>query len=162
MKQILQGVAYLHNVGIVHRDLKPENIVLDKDTLKIIDFGTSKRLIDTEVKGKIKGTIYYLAPESFDGLISEKADVWACGVIMHILLLGCFPFEAQDMVAAIKEAKFRSDLARLSIGARNLLLKMLQPDPKKRITAQEALTDEWIQKNNEEKPLDPAHMKQLE
>lgn len=85
IKQILEGVKYLHNQGIIHRDLKPENIMLDNTgTIKLIDFDLA-RFVDKE-KPMSRGvaTIYYRPPEIFfgDTNYSSAVDMWAVGCII--------------------------------------------------------------------------------
>ena len=99
IKQILQAVAYFHDLKIVHRDLKPENVLIDKelnDTLKVIDFGTSIQIKDGEFLTNTHGTSYYIAPEVLKKKYSEKCDVWSVGVMLYILLSGTPPFDGKD------------------------------------------------------------------
>ncbi len=100
-KQILEAVNYLHAHGVCHRDLKPENILFstlaDDSSLKLIDFGLSK-VLDGD-KGTMKGavgTTFYMAPEVLTGKYNEKCDIWACGIILYIMLCGKPPFYSQD------------------------------------------------------------------
>ena len=109
-------MSYLHKHNIVHRDLKPENIVFEtkkKDSnLKIIDFGTSRKVfINEKLKTKL-GTAYYIAPEVLEHNYDTKCDIWSCGVIMYILLCGYPPFngETDDLIFdAIRKGKFQFD-----------------------------------------------------
>lgn len=94
LKQLLQGVRYLHDRGLVHRDLKPENLLLTEDgTLKIADFGTCESFREgTRVKG-LKGSVPYLPPEMFAsdperGLNPPPLDIWACGIIYLVMRHG--------------------------------------------------------------------------
>ena len=79
IRDILNALAYLHDHGIVHRDLKPENIMLDslssEGTIKIIDFGISAKLIPNSTLSDAIGTVFYMAPETFDGDYNEKCDI---------------------------------------------------------------------------------------
>lgn len=96
MKNILEGVNYLHKKNIVHRDLKPENILFTKNgVLKIVDFGTSK-FFTKKVMKTTHGTPYYIAPEVLKEKYDEKCDIWSCGVILYILLCGFPPFNGKD------------------------------------------------------------------
>lgn len=87
-----------HKNSICHRDLKPENILFDSEgKIKVIDFGTAKK-IDPEagIKG-LKGTPYYVAPEIIQQVnYNEKCDIWSIGVIMYILLTGNPPFNGDN------------------------------------------------------------------
>jgi calcium-dependent protein kinase len=103
MKQVLSGVTYCHKHQIVHRDLKPENLLLESKEknaqIKIIDFGTSKVFAGEGGKkmNQKLGTPYYVAPEVLKRKYDEKCDVWSCGVILYILLVGYPPFAGTYM-----------------------------------------------------------------
>lgn len=90
MYDVMKAVMYCHNAGIVHRDLKPENLLFENKApnalLKVIDFGTSKKLSPNTKLKSLMGTAYYIAPEVIDGRYDVKCDVWSCGVILYILL----------------------------------------------------------------------------
>ncbi len=97
MKQILSAVSYMHKKNTCHRDLKPENIILeergkDKLSLKIIDFGTSRKIGKDEKLRSKMGTPYYIAPEVLQLNYDSKCDIWSCGVILYIILCGYPPF----------------------------------------------------------------------
>ena len=101
MKQIAEGIKYLHQYGIIHRDLKPENISITRqnnfDEIKIMDFGLSKILASTEKMVSYSGTLKYMAPEILSGKPHNKEiDIWSMGVILYNLLTGCFPFYSKD------------------------------------------------------------------
>lgn len=108
MKQVLSAVNYCHQRGIVHRDLKVENILV-KDVapssvdeeygnkrinIKLIDFGISCRIRPKEKLNKFFGTPYYMAPEIIKRDYNEKCDLWACGVILYVIMCGYPPFRA--------------------------------------------------------------------
>lgn len=92
MKELFSGIMYCHNMVIVHRDLKPENLMMDGDSLKIIDFGTSALINPSEKLSHKFGTPYYTAPEAMNGSYDNKVDMWSCGVILYIMLSGSPPF----------------------------------------------------------------------
>jgi calcium-dependent protein kinase len=154
MKQIFSGLAYCHSNNIVHRDIKPENLLLDREArdsvLKIIDFGTS-----ANINGKLTqkyGTGYYIAPEVLRQNYDEKCDVWSCGVILYILLSGRPPFYGKDekeIFPKIEKGEFSLKggvWERISSSAKNLIRNLLEFNPKNRISAKEALEDQWIQR----------------
>lgn len=153
MRQIFEGVDYIHSKNIVHRDLKPENILLDDSlNVKITDFGFARRLKDGEKLFDLCGTPGYLAPETLKCNMFEDApgyskevDIWACGVIMFTLLVGCPPFwhrKQMVMLRNIMEGKYSftsPEWADISEDPKDLIRKCLVVDPSKRITVIEAL-----------------------
>ena len=156
MLQIFSAINYCHSMKIVHRDLKPENILIverDKNgmpRIKIADFGTSRMFEKGAVQRKLVGSSYYIAPEVLKKHYDEKCDIWSCGVIMYILLSGRPPFagdndrEIMDKVAKGKYDLEESPFDKLSNSGKDLIRKLLVMDPKKRISAQEALNHPWF------------------
>ncbi|KAM3131260.1 hypothetical protein pb186bvf_016578 [Paramecium bursaria] len=162
MKQLLSAVSYCHEKGIVHRDIKLENLLLESKrndaNLKVIDFGTSRKVNSDEKMDMKIGTIYYIAPEVLKQSYDNKCDVWSCGVILYILLCGYPPFNGDDMTIKKKilEGKCEFDdqeWKNISQDAKSLILKMLTPDPKNRITSYQALQDPWIQSKAPNLPI---------
>lgn len=100
-KGILSGLAHLHSKSVIHRDLKPENILLQDETPRIADFGIARILRDSH-SSQIAGTPSYMAPEGFDGIRSEKTDIWAAGVILYQMLTGLLPYPQTDLVSIVK------------------------------------------------------------
>lgn len=138
----------------MHRDLKPENLLLDSnaqiDSIKVIDFGTSI-MFDPNTKMRHKyGTPYYIAPEVLNRMYDEKCDVWSCGVIMYILLCGQPPFKGKnhkEIFEKIRAGKYsfsQPEWTDISREAKQLIRKMLTYNPDERVSAEEALNDEWI------------------
>ncbi|KNC48089.1 CAMK/CAMK1 protein kinase [Thecamonas trahens ATCC 50062] len=159
MTQILEAVAYLHEHDIVHRDLKPENLLCEQKksgrlVVKIADFGLSKMLDEDVILATACGTPGYVAPEVLEqetatGYDSE-VDMWACGVIMYILLCGFPPFYEDDMPALFDQIlEGRYDYPApywdgVSASARDLIDHLLVVDPAARLTARQALAHPWI------------------
>ena len=99
MKQLLSAIAYCHSKKIVHRDLKPENLLIVKTNtyeIKVIDFGLSRTFEPNKNMYSRMGTPFYIAPEVLKKKYNEKCDVWACGVILYILLSGNPPFNGKN------------------------------------------------------------------
>ena len=155
-KQILEAVNYLHAHGVCHRDLKPENIlfsnVADDSCLKLIDFGLSKVIDgDQNLKGAV-GTTFYMAPEVITGNYNEKCDIWACGVILYIMLCGKPPFYSQNEeelkknICSMKYTFDYPEFKKVSQDAIDLIKKILVP-PEKRLSAAEILQTPWIKEN---------------
>ena len=171
MKQILSGVCYSHQNHIVHRDLKPENILLDNKSddlnIKIIDWGCAKTINKTEKLHTADGTAYYIAPEVLQGDYDEKCDVWSCGVILYILLCGYPPFNGdsdEDIYEEILKGKLdfpKEEWAGVSNDAKELIKKMLTVDPKKRVSALEAMSDKWFNVNKKNNNVDKKMAKSV-
>ena len=88
MKQIVEGILYIHKKGIVHRDIKPENILMMDDEPKITDLGLAKIMSTSGVYGK-SGTLFYQAPEVLEEeKYGQAADIWSLGIVLFEFLLG--------------------------------------------------------------------------
>jgi calcium-dependent protein kinase len=159
MLQILSAINYCHGMKIVHRDLKPENILIaERDSnglprIKIADFGTSKMFEKGAVQRKLVGSSYYIAPEVLKKHYDEKCDIWSCGVIMYILLSGRPPFAGdsdKEIMEKVRIGKYDLEeppFDKLSSSGKDLIKKLMIMDPKKRISAQEALNHPWFKEN---------------
>ena len=94
---MVKAVAYLHANDIVHRDIKLENVLVSKEfKIKIIDFGFSRQLPkENHVLYDFCGTMHYIAPEVMqrEGYYGKPADIWALGVLLYRMTVGCFPFK---------------------------------------------------------------------
>jgi len=154
-RKIISAVAYMHEQDIIHRDLKPENLLLttkdDKShDLKLIDFGLSKCMHGQDATSFL-GTKGYLAPEMLQRHTYSKAvDCWAMGIIVFILLCGCLPFDDDTSAIASPLLKSRFQLRfphwaqNLSEGAKSLLRGLLTTNPRRRLTAAQALNHPWV------------------
>ncbi|KAM6059202.1 death-associated protein kinase 2 isoform 4-T4 [Theristicus caerulescens] len=156
IKQILDGVNYLHSRKIAHFDLKPENIMLlDKNIpiphIKLIDFGLAHKIEDGVEFKNIFGTPEFVAPEivNYEPL-GLAADMWSIGVITYILLSGASPFlgeTKQETLANITAVNYEFDeefFSNTSDLAKDFIQKLLVKDTRKRLTIQEALSHPWI------------------
>ncbi|CAD8146337.1 unnamed protein product [Paramecium pentaurelia] len=171
LKQILSAVMYCHERKIVHRDLKPENILLESmkqgANLKIIDFGTSRRIQENQFLTKKLGTPYYIAPEVLKKKYNEKCDVWSCGVILYQMLSGKLPFDGQqdEILQKIDIGNYdfpNENWSGISDQAISLIKKMMEREPNKRITAKQAYEDPWIQNNVHVAKIDTRQLKNLQ
>ncbi|XP_009145826.1 CDPK-related kinase 2 [Brassica rapa] len=154
LTQILNVVAFCHLQGVVHRDLKPENFLYtskeDNSQLKVIDFGLSDFVRPDERLNDIVGSAYYVAPEVLHRSYTTEADVWSIGVIAYILLCGSRPFWARTE-SGIFRAVLKTDPSfseppwpSLSFEAKDFVKRLLYKDPRKRMTASQALMHPWI------------------
>ncbi|XP_036147393.1 calcium/calmodulin-dependent protein kinase type II alpha chain isoform X6 [Monomorium pharaonis] len=156
IQQILESVHHCHHNGVVHRDLKPENLLLASKAkgaaVKLADFGLA-----IEVQGEAQawygfaGTPGYLSPEVLKKEpYGKPVDIWACGVILYILLVGYPPFWDEDQHRLYGQIKAGSydypspEWDTVTPEAKNLINQMLTVNPGKRITALEALKHPWI------------------
>ena len=154
--QILKAIAYCHKMNIIHRDLKPENIMITNREkngclqIKLIDFGTAKIFEKGQEENRYVGSSYYMAPEIIKRKYDEKCDLWSIGVILYILLTGRPPFDGNDddeIIENVKKGvydKWAYPFPLLSEQAKDLINKLLQYDPKKRLSAEEALEHPWF------------------
>uniref|UniRef100_A0A3P8S9J0 calcium/calmodulin-dependent protein kinase n=1 Tax=Amphiprion percula TaxID=161767 RepID=A0A3P8S9J0_AMPPE len=154
--QILDSVSYTHQHDIVHRDLKPENLLLASKcknaAVKLADFGLAIEVQgDQQAWFGFAGTPGYLSPEVLrKEAYGKPVDIWACGVILYILLVGYPPFWDEDQHKLYQQIKagaydFPSpEWDTVTPEAKNLINQMLTINPAKRITAQEALKHPWV------------------
>jgi len=157
---ILDAIAYCHDVKqIVHRDLKPENFLFlteaEDAPIKIIDFGLSRH--STQNFGVMKtkvGTPYYVAPEVLNREYTKSCDIWSIGVICYILLCGYPPFYGDSdnqIFESVRTGTFdfpSPDWDEISQDAKDFICALLQKDPKKRLTASDALKHRWLKSQN--------------
>ncbi|KAL1545205.1 Calcium-dependent protein kinase 17 [Salvia divinorum] len=173
LRTIVQIVHTCHSMGVIHRDLKPENFLLqskDEDApLKATDFGLSVFYKEGEVFKDIVGSAYYIAPEVLKRRYGPEADIWSVGVMLYILLSGVPPFWAESE-NGIFNAILRSHVdfscdpwPNISNGAKDLIKKMLNSDPRQRLSAFQVLNHPWIKEDGEapDTPLDNAVLDRL-
>lgn len=157
MKEVLSAIQYCHEKKIVHRDLKPENILVEGYTIKIIDFGTSRKFETNKMMTNSHGTPYYIAPEVLLNRYNEKCDIWSCGVILYILLCGLPPFNGRtdtEIMENVKLAQFKfgKKFDHVSKMAKDLITKMLNVKFDQRPTAKECLQHPWFNAKIEDVP----------
>jgi len=169
IQQILESVNHCHSNGVVHRDLKPENLILSEKpksqpenlllasktkgaAVKLADFGLAIEVQgDQQAWFGFAGTPGYLSPEVLKKEpYGKPVDIWACGVILYILLVGYPPFWDEDqhrLYAQIKAGAYdypSPEWDTVTPEAKNLINQMLTVNPSKRIRAEEALKHPWI------------------
>ncbi|KAF2399444.1 Pkinase-domain-containing protein [Trichodelitschia bisporula] len=151
-QQIVCAVEYCHRHKIVHRDLKPENLLLDENlNVKIADFGLSNIMTDGNFLKTSCGSPNYAAPEVISGKLyaGPEVDVWSCGVILYVLLVGRLPFDDEYIPTLFK--KIASGAFHmppfLPEGAKHLIQRMLTVSPVSRITVAEIRRDPWFMKD---------------
>ncbi|CAG9323184.1 CDPK1_35 [Blepharisma stoltei] len=155
MRDILSAINYCHSQGIAHRNLNPESLVLDNPDdnaiLKISDFESFEKIVrTTRYQKRSIGNTYYMAPELFKGEYGKEIDIWSAGVILCTLISGNPPFHGKtrdEIFNSIQKGLdlSSSDYVLASDEAKDLISKMLEKDPKMRITAEEALNHPWIE-----------------
>ncbi|KAF2743754.1 serine threonine protein kinase SNF1p [Sporormia fimetaria CBS 119925] len=151
-QQIVCAVEYCHRHKIVHRDLKPENLLLDDQfNVKIADFGLSNIMTDGNFLKTSCGSPNYAAPEVISGKLyaGPEVDVWSCGVILYVLLVGRLPFDDEWIPTLFKKiaAGSYSIPNYLSPGAVSLIKRMLMVNPVHRITIEDIRKDPWFLKD---------------
>ncbi|GMF09877.1 unnamed protein product [Phytophthora lilii] len=163
IRQVVEGLAYLHRRCVLHRDIKPENILIHGNIVKIADFGLAKELAQPSTMLKRScGTLEYAAPELLCGRpYGLKSDVFSLGVVLYVLLFGAFPFSVES-AAALQcmdhfptgvDVRDMSCLCRSNVQwrlvsplAQDALLKMLKTNDSERISAEDLLGHPWFDK----------------
>lgn len=139
---ILKGLAHLHSKNIIHRDLKPDNILLQGKTPRLADFGLARILNVTAQTLRISGTFSYMSPESLDGKLTTKGDIWATGVILYQLLTGRLPFASTSpgelfyAIVSKNPDKFPDSIPPM---LQNIVLQALEKDPAHRFQSAEEM-----------------------
>jgi len=153
-KQLLEAVRYLHEHGIAHRDLKPENVLFRTkavdSAIVLADFGFAKRVPQSEgLMESDVGTPDYAAPEILKQSYRKDVDSWALGCIVYCMLYGIPPFYGEDCSETLEKITrgdpivFYEDCV-VSNNAKDLILKLLDRNPRNRLTVGEALHHAWI------------------
>ena len=158
--QLVQAIETIHAHGFCHRDIKPENAIISDGRLKLIDFGLAKGLDSAKTKGI--GTPDYMAPEIITligepgeqktGKYDAKAcDVWSSACMLYIMLTGKYPFQdarhpnnVKMTLRNIMDGRIAPITRQVSSEVEDLMLRMLNPDPKKRLTLREVAKHPWL------------------
>ncbi|XP_075478308.1 CBL-interacting serine/threonine-protein kinase 7-like [Primulina tabacum] len=153
-QQLISALRFCHQNEVVHRDIKPQNLLLDhKGALKITDFGLSA-LSEQKRDGLIYtacGTPAYTAPEVVyhKGYNGEKADAWSCGVLLYVFLVGSLPFDDRNlpnMYRAMHRREFEIP-DWISKSAKSIIYKLMDPNPKTRLSLDELTNLSWFKKS---------------
>eukprot|EP00208_Stichococcus_sp_RCC1054_P006645 CAMPEP_0206137726 /NCGR_PEP_ID=MMETSP1473-20131121/2795_1 /ASSEMBLY_ACC=CAM_ASM_001109 /TAXON_ID=1461547 /ORGANISM="Stichococcus sp, Strain RCC1054" /LENGTH=349 /DNA_ID=CAMNT_0053530941 /DNA_START=308 /DNA_END=1357 /DNA_ORIENTATION=- len=163
-QQFIIAVDYCHRLGIANRDIKLDNVLLDGSQplpiIKMCDFGYSKDEVAGSLCKTACGTPEYMAPEVlttevYDG---KSADIWSCGVMLYVMLMGSFPFRRPDdekvkgvrrmqlMFGRIISADFILP-PKASVACRDLLKQMLCSEPARRISIAGIMNHPWFLKD---------------
>ena len=151
--QVLEAVTYMHNNNVAHRDLKPENIMFETrepgSCIKIIDFGLARQHSDENdpPMNTMAGTAGFMAPEVIRCSYMNSCDLWSVGVVTYILLCGCLPFDGQDedeIFRSTLSGQFRLSGGGWSIEVLDFIRCLLENNPVRRLTADQALQHPWI------------------
>lgn len=159
IQQMASALLHIHKSSVFHRDIKPENIlVCAGDQLKISDFGWSVRALNSQ-RRTMCGTVDYMSPEVIENkMYDQSVDIWALGILTYELATGTAPFHSKDKNQRFKN--IRSVYCRypsyLSDEIVEFIYKLLQKDPKKRMSLEQVLKDPFIVINTSEpKPEKP-------
>ena len=150
--QVVNAVYYLHNNNIIHRDIKPENILIGNDNkLKLCDFGWAKELT-LENRSTFCGTVEYMAPEIVGSENYDySVDIWSLGILLYELLYGHSPFKAsntKNIIINIKthELTYDDKNKKISKYCKDLIQKLLNSNPQKRLKIKDILEHPFIKK----------------
>lgn len=173
IRQILQGVLYLHRNNVVHLDLKPQNILLTSSKplgdIRIVDFGLSRQVDSIKEVREILGTPEYVAPEvlSYEP-ISTATDMWSIGVLTYVMLTGVSPFlgdTKQETFLNISQVDIQysqEEFEGISDEAINFIQSLLINNPRKRARADQCLKHAWLSSHQEQEPLKAITFEQNE
>jgi len=153
-QQLISAVDFCHSRGVYHRDLKPENLLLDDNgVVKVSDFGLSALPEQFRQDGLLHtacGTPAYVAPEVITkkGYDGATADIWSCGVILFVLMAGYLPFLDANLMVMYKKI-YKGDYKCppwFSSEVRRLVLRLLDPNPRTRITVPQLMEVPWFRR----------------
>jgi len=156
MQHMFRAIFYIHERQVCHRDLKPENFLfttrdpIERNALKLIDFGLAIKCSPGQCLTTRAGTAYYVAPQVLAGKYDLSADMWSLGVMMYIILVGYPPFNGdtdQEIMAQVRRGNVifdEDDWKHISVDAQVLIRKLLKMNPFERYTAEQAVNHVWV------------------
>jgi len=153
VREIAEGLVYIHRLNVIHRDLKPENVLLGKnDEVKLADFGWCVHTPQSK-RQTFCGTLDYLSPEMLAGKAHDKGiDHWSLGCIAYELLVGKPPFESADKsLQATRELILNAEVlypADFPEEAKEVISGLVKTDPDQRMALESALNTQWLQKSS--------------
>ncbi|XP_039982175.1 serine/threonine-protein kinase 17A isoform X1 [Xiphias gladius] len=173
MRQILDGVAFLHQNNIVHLDLKPQNILLTSSSplgdIKIVDFGLSRMVCSYQELREIMGTPEYVAPEILNyEPISTATDMWSIGVLAYVMLTGISPFLGENKqetflnISQLNVSYTEEELQQLDQAALSFIQMLLRKQPQDRATAEQCLKHPWLQSSEPQETQTVEEILQVE
>jgi len=170
---VLEGVAYLHVNHVSHRDIKPSNILISKDRQKValVDFNVAKQVKEGDMLlmyTRSAGTLAFAAPERLieNCVYTEMVDMWACGLVLFMALVGKHPFN-QDCTTMQVIEQIRNgeqivarqiDQAKVSEDVKDLVKSLVKTDPMKRLNSTQALNHPWFKLELQKSNLDDVHL----
>ncbi|KAM6908168.1 serine/threonine-protein kinase 17A [Lycodopsis pacificus] len=163
MRQILEGVSFLHQNNVVHLDLKPQNVLLTSSSplgdIKIVDFGLSRMVSGHQELREIMGTPEYVAPEILNyEPISTATDMWSAGVLAYVMLTGISPFLGENKqetflnISQLNVSYSEEELQQLDRSALSFIQTLLRKQPQERATAEQCLKHPWLQMSELQEP----------
>ena len=151
IKQVCEGIEYIHKMHIIHRDIKPENILICNEVIKLSDFGWSIHQISNKIRKTFCGTVEYMPPEVLYGQPHiPSSDLWCLGILIFELCAGEPPFTANsnpEIIYKIKKFKMKAYPSYFSDDVKDLIGKLLKMSPNERISIEEVKAHPWIVKN---------------
>eukprot|EP01119_Soliformovum_irregulare_P004419 TRINITY_DN15412_c0_g1_i1.p1 TRINITY_DN15412_c0_g1~~TRINITY_DN15412_c0_g1_i1.p1 ORF type:complete len:257 (+),score=52.76 TRINITY_DN15412_c0_g1_i1:219-989(+) len=150
-KQLMDAVLHMHSKGVAHRDLKLDNVMVDSEgNVRVIDFGFCKTGGASHCTDRV-GSIEYTAPEMFSKkpYNGYSADVYSIGIILFTLLCGHFPYSKEEIKSIMsgKEVPLNFPVCSVSLNAQNLICRMLETDPRKRIAVEQINQHAWLKRD---------------
>ncbi|XP_021180754.2 striated muscle preferentially expressed protein kinase isoform X1 [Fundulus heteroclitus] len=170
VRQLLEGVDYLHHLNIIHLDIKPDNILmadLQSDQIRLCDFGNAVEVTPDEAQYCKYGTPEFVAPEIVNQTpVSKSTDIWPIGVVTYLCLTGISPFAGESDRSSVLNIRnynvaFEENMfAELCREARGFIIKLLVAD-RLRPDTQECLRHPWFKILSKGKPISTDGLKKF-